>query len=279
MPTHESPHDAREIAESFGVDADRYDRTRPSYPSGVVEAVLAALSGGSGVGGGAGVGDAPGVVEVVDVGCGTGIVARQFRDAGCRVLGVEPDPRMAEFTREGGIPVEVARFEEWEAAGRRFDAVVCGQAWHWIDPDAGAARAAGVLRPGGVLAIFWNAARVVGEVGERFDQVYRGLLPGAPGKGAGTFGGDYSPLGDRAVAGVKTTAAFEEPIRLRFPWERVYQRDEWLDLLPTTGLFTRMPRELLARVLDEVGATIDSVGGELTVSYTCETVIARRGAA
>ncbi|MFF5100096.1 MULTISPECIES: class I SAM-dependent methyltransferase [Actinosynnema] len=214
--------------------------------------------------------------DVLDVGCGTGIAARQFRDAGCQVLGVEPDARMAEFTRASGIPVEVTRFEEWEARGRGFDAVVCGQAWHWIDQDAGASRAADALRPGGALAIFWNAARVPGEVGERFAEVYRGLLPGDLGKQAGAFGGDYSPLGDRAIAGMEKTGAFDKAIRLRFPWERVYQRDEWLDLLPTTGLFTRMPRELLARVLDEVGVAIDSAGGELAVTYTCEVVIARR---
>ena len=56
---------------------------------------------------------------------------------------------MAEVARRRGLAVEVAAFEAWEPAGRRFDAVVAGQAWHWIDPDAGAAKAAEVLRPGG----------------------------------------------------------------------------------------------------------------------------------
>ncbi|MGW3626958.1 methyltransferase domain-containing protein [Streptomyces sp. NPDC000880] len=32
----------------------------------------------------------------LDVGCGTGIAARQFQAVGCRVLGVEPDARMAD---------------------------------------------------------------------------------------------------------------------------------------------------------------------------------------
>lgn len=36
------------------------------------------------------------------------------------------------------------------------DAVVAGQAWHWIDPVAGTAKAARVLRPGGMLALFRN---------------------------------------------------------------------------------------------------------------------------
>jgi SAM-dependent methyltransferase len=94
--------------------------------------------------------------DVLDVGCGTGIEARQFQAAGCRVLGVEPDPRMAQFARRSGLEVEVAGFEAWDPAGRTFDAVIAGQAWHWVDPVAGAAKAAQVLRPGGRLAVFWN---------------------------------------------------------------------------------------------------------------------------
>lgn len=45
-----------------------------------------------------------------------------------------------------GFEVEVAKFEDWDAAGRRFDAVIAGQTWHWIDPVAGAAGFAEVYR-------------------------------------------------------------------------------------------------------------------------------------
>jgi SAM-dependent methyltransferase len=99
--------------------------------------------------------------DVLDVGIGTGISARPFQAAGCRVLGVEVDARMAEFARQHGFEVEVAKFEDWDPAGRTFDAVIAGQAWHWVDPVAGAAKAAEVLRPGGRLAVFWNAFKVV----------------------------------------------------------------------------------------------------------------------
>jgi SAM-dependent methyltransferase len=94
--------------------------------------------------------------DVLDVGIGTGVSARAFQAAGCRVLGVEVDARMAEFARGGGLEVDVAKFEDWDSAGRTFDAVIAGQTWHWIDPVAGAAKAAQVLRPDGRLAVFWN---------------------------------------------------------------------------------------------------------------------------
>jgi SAM-dependent methyltransferase len=132
------PHRDRRVAESFGGDAERYDRARPAYPDALVERIVAASPGRS----------------VLDVGCGTGIEARQFQAAGCTVLGVEPDARMAEFARGTGVEVEVATLEAWDPAGRRLDAVVAGTAWHWVDPVAGAAKAAEVLRPGGLIAPF-----------------------------------------------------------------------------------------------------------------------------
>src|ERR1700691_3837027 len=120
------PHRHRQVAESFGTDPERYDRTRPRYPGALVDRIVATSPGR----------------RVLDVGCGTGIEARQFQAAGCTVLGVEPDPRMADFARRTGVEVEVATFETWDAAGREFDAVVAGTAWHWVDPVAGAAKAA-----------------------------------------------------------------------------------------------------------------------------------------
>jgi SAM-dependent methyltransferase len=93
--------------------------------------------------------------HVLDVGCGTGIAARQFQAAGGKVLGIEPDERMADFARQNGLEVEISPFEGWDPAGRAFDAVLSGQAWHWVDPVVGAAKAGQVLRPGGRVAVFW----------------------------------------------------------------------------------------------------------------------------
>ena len=139
-------HRHRHVAESFGADAQRYDRARPHYPDELIHRVVAASPGR----------------ELLDVGVGTGIVARQFAAAGCAVLGVDPDDRMADYARSTGITVETATFEDWEPHGRSFDAVVAGQTWHWVDPWRGALKAAEVLRPGGRLAIFWNAQQLPG---------------------------------------------------------------------------------------------------------------------
>ncbi len=250
------------MAESFGADAERYDRTRPRYPDALVERIVAASPG----------------PDVLDVGCGTGIEARQFQAAGCTVLGVDPDERMAEFARHTGVEVEVATFEDWDPAGRRFDAVVSGQAWHWVDPVAGAAKAARVLRPGGLLAVFAHAFAPPPAVAEAFARVYRRVVPDSP------FNGQsprqaldiYEAMFAKFADGIREAGGFGDPERWRFDWEQSYTRDEWLDLLPTTGSLTLLPADKLAEVLAEVGTAIDAIGGGFTMTYTTLAVAATR---
>jgi SAM-dependent methyltransferase len=259
---HPEAHRAREVAESFGVDAERYDRARPPYPDALVRRIVAASPGS----------------QVLDVGCGTGIAARQFRAAGCTVFGVEPDARMADFARRGGIEVETATFEKWEPAGRTFDAVVAGTAWHWIDPVAGAARAALVLRPGGLLAPFWHIFQLPPDVLEAFATAFRRVVPDSPFTlRADQQGADaYQPLLTRAADGIREAGGFGDPEQWQLDWERSYTRDELLDLIPTQGHLTRLVPEQLTEVLEGVGAAVDAAGGSVTMRYTTVAVTAVR---
>lgn len=258
----EQPHQARQMAESFGTDPERYDRARPRYPDALVERIVAASPGSA----------------VLDVGCGTGIAARQFQAAGCTVLGVEPDARMAGFARRTGVEVEVATFEAWDPAGRRFDAVVAGTAWHWVDPVAGAAKAARVLRPGGRLAPFHHVFQLPPGVMDAFAAVYRRAVPDAPFDfQAMRQGLDlYQPLFTKIADGIRDVGGFGEPEQWRFDWERSYTRDAWLDQLPTQGAFTRLPADTMAEILAGVGAVIDAMGGGFTASYATVAVTATR---
>lgn len=258
----EGAHLARAVAESFGIDAPRYDRARPRYPDALVRRILAAAPG----------------TELLDVGCGTGIAARQFQAAGCTVLGVEPDARMAEFARSSGVAVEAGMFETWEPAGRRFDAVVAGTSWHWVDLFAGAAKAALVLRPGGLLAPFWHAYDFAPDVAHAFLGVYRRVVPDL----ALAFQPDrqgiamYQPLLTKTAEAIRETGAFGEPEQWQYDWEQSYDRDQLLDLLPTHGRFTQLPPDQLAQVLQGVGEIVDAAGGSVTMSYTTVAVAARR---
>jgi SAM-dependent methyltransferase len=215
--------------------------------------------------------------DVLDVGTGTGVAARQFQAAGCRVLGVEPDARMAEFARRSGLEVEVATFEAWDPAGRAFDAVIAAQAWHWIDPSAGAAKASQVLRPGGRLAVFWNAFQPPPEVAEAFSAVYRRVMPDSPLYRLGMAGpASYSALCTKAADAIQRTGAFGDPEQWQFGWDRPYTRDEWLDQLPTFGGHGQLSSANLQKLLTGIGAAIDALGGSFTMRYTALVLTATR---
>lgn len=171
------------------------------YPQAMVDQIVAASPG----------------PDVLDVGCGTGIVARQFEAAGCRVLGVDADARMA----------DLAAFEAWDPADREFDAIVSGQTWHWIDPVAGAAKAAQALRSGGRLAVFWNAGQPLPEMAEFFAEVYRRVMPDSLAARQWTMPAvdGYSVLCTRAADGIQKVGAFGDPEQWRFDWEWSYTRD------------------------------------------------------
>jgi SAM-dependent methyltransferase len=242
------------MAESFGTDPQRYDRARPSYPDALVARIVAGSPG----------------PEVLDVGTGTGIAARQLQAAGCTVLGVEPDVRMAELARARGLDVEVATFEAWQPAGRTFDAVIAAQSWHWVDQAAGAAKAAGVLRPGGRLAIFGHVYEPPVEVAEPFAAAFRRVVPESPfvDRPARNPVAVYEAGYEKFADVLRETGQFDEPERWRFDWHQRYTRDEWLELLPTTGGLTRLRGDRAAEILDAVGAAIDELGGSFTMHYT-----------
>jgi SAM-dependent methyltransferase len=245
------------------VDPERYDRTRPPYPGALVERIIAASPG----------------TDVLDVGTGTGIAARQFQAAGCTVLGVEPDARLAGFARRTGVKVEVAPFEAWDPAGREFDAVVAGHAWHFVDPVAGAVRAARVLRPAGRLAAFWHLGQPPREVAEAFAAALHQVVPGSPlnfrarprqaERSAALFTA-------KTADGIQEAGGFSHPEQWRYDWERTRTRDEWLDELPDSGALTPLPPDQLAEVLAITGAAIDALGGSVITGYTTVTVTAVR---
>jgi SAM-dependent methyltransferase len=242
------------MAESFGTDAQGYDQARPGYPDALVTRIVAGSPGR----------------DVLDVGCGTGIAARQFQAAGCTVRGVEPDARMAGFARARGLEVDVATFETWQPNGRVFDAVIAAQSWHWVDPVAGAGKAAAVLRPDGRLAVFGHVFDPPADVAEAFAAAFRRAVPDSP------FANQparrplelYQTMYAKFAGTIRESGHFDEPEQWRFDWQRPYTRDEWLALLPTTGGLTRLGPDQLAEILGAVGAAIDSLGGRFTMDYT-----------
>ncbi|KAJ1982403.1 hypothetical protein H4R35_000283 [Dimargaris xerosporica] len=95
--------------------------------------------------------------ELLDLGCGEGMLTVQLQSQCARVVGVDQSPAMVEAARaEGCHDVRVGDGANLEAAGipaNAFDVVFSNYALHWMkrDPDAVVAQVHRCLKPGGVF--------------------------------------------------------------------------------------------------------------------------------
>jgi len=125
----------------FGEAAEAYAEGRPGYPTAAVAWML---------------GDQP--LTVLDLGAGTGKLTVQVVALGHHAVAVDPDASMLAGLNEAlpDIDARVGTAEEIPLPDASVDAVVCGQAWHWVDVPVASREVARVLRPGGVLGLVWN---------------------------------------------------------------------------------------------------------------------------
>jgi SAM-dependent methyltransferase len=255
----------RDRARLFDREAERYDRIRPGYPGALIDDVL---------------GPSPHGLSVLDVACGTGIAARQMARRGAQVAGVELNAGMAEIAERHGIPTDVAAFEAWDPAGRSFDRVSCAQAWHWLDPEVSAGKAASVLRPGGRLCLFWNVGRYPDDLADALQAVYQRVLPpGSPGVATGYASGKAGGPAAHFTAvaeALRGCGGLLQPRTASFPWSRAYTRDQWLDELLTHSDHLALAPGVREELFAGIGTVIDRFGGVFDMPYLAVLVSATR---
>lgn len=155
-----------------------YVRYRPDYP----DALAAWLR------------DEHGVTTdwcVADIGAGTGISSKMYLDAGHAVTTVEPNAAMRAAAQHwlGNAQRFNAVDGSAEATGlpdASVDLVSAAQAFHWFDQSAIKPEWRRILRPGGLVAVYWNSRRLTGTP---FLQGYEALLK--------RYGTDYNSVSER----------------------------------------------------------------------------------
>ena len=130
----------------FGKTATDYAKHRAGFPDSLFERLAPFDIGLAGQ-------------TIVDIGTGTGTLARGFAQRGCHVTGIDPAEALMAQARalDSAAGVHVTyRTGTAEATGLPdvcTDVVSAGQCWHWFDRPAAAREVARILRPDGKLVI------------------------------------------------------------------------------------------------------------------------------
>ncbi len=132
----------------FGSAAKDYADHRKGFPDTTFDELLKLGVGESGQ-------------SLLDLGCGTGTLARGFANRGCVVTGADIDQRMLDeasrlaHDEQLDITWRQAPAENTELPSTSFDAVTAGQCWHWFDQEKAIVECARLLKPNGKLALCW----------------------------------------------------------------------------------------------------------------------------
>jgi SAM-dependent methyltransferase len=241
-----SDADPHFLRASFEGSPECYERARPVAPPQVFDdlVTLARLEPGA---------------RLVEIGCGTGQATVPLAERGFEIVGIELGEHLGELAKCNLAPfprVEVINFsfEEWNPVGKRFDAVVAFNSFHWVDPELRFAKSAAVLREGGALAV----------VGMRFlvhddaDPVWMQLQE------------DYEAVAGLSeprihVDAVKDRSAeFEASgyfrnVRLRhYLWDITFDADAYISLLRTSSWHRRLDEDARRKLFERIDHRIRS---------------------
>ena len=192
----------------------------------------------------------PGAKTVLDLGAGTGKLTRALATRGLEVFAVDPSSNMLDQLR-AAIPsatVTVGTAEDIPLADASVDAIVVGQAWHWVDQDAALPSVARVLRPGGTLGLVWNIRDDRVPWVQRLTQVM------------------HQAEGEIFMeTGHIERGPFGEIEEKDFEWSRDFTRDGLIDLLRSRSYFITADAAEQASIIDGVNHLLDTdpdVGGQ-----------------
>jgi len=237
--------------------ASIYARSRPSYPSEAISAVLERL------------GD-PARLRAVDLGAGTGISTRLMAERGLRVVALDPNLGMLRAAApHAGMSRLLASAETLPLPDGSLDLLTAFNAFHWFQPEAALTEFARVLRVSGRLALIWNDW----DLRDRFTSEFFRLMR--------SHASDYPPEDREAeVAPLYASSRFSDIRRSEFPY---VQRLDFPTLTLRLQSMSYIPLEgtkweAIFEELAALHARYAGSDGVVSHRYTTAVFVARREA-
>ena len=196
--------------------------------------------------------------RILDLGTGTGTVARGLARRGCTLTAIDPSLALMEQAKmldaEIGVQIDYleASAEQTGLPDASFDVVTAGQCWHWFKRDLAALEAKRLLRPGGALVIsHFDWLPLKGNVVEATESLILQHNPawkGAHGKGI------YPPwFADLSIAGFCGIESFS------FDIDVAYSREAWRGRIrASAGVAASLPQAQVEIFDGELAELLDT---------------------
>ncbi|MCC2664971.1 MAG: methyltransferase, partial [Geminicoccaceae bacterium] len=215
--------------------------------------------------------------RLLDLGTGTGSLARGFARRGVPVVGLDRSPAMLEqarrLDRAAGVRVAylAARAESTGLRGASFEVVSAGQCWHWFERARAAREVRRLLRKGGrVIIAHFDWLPLAGNVVEATERLILQHSPDWRGHGGSSLHPAW--LGDLALAGFVGLETFS------FDQAMSYRRAAWRGRVrASAGIAASLDRAAVARFDAEHEAMLarDFPADPLLVPHRCWAAVGR----
>lgn len=205
---------------------------------------------------------------VLDVGAGTGLLARELQSRGCDVTLSDTSIELLRRVEEGARGAVVAPAECLPFAAESFDIVTAAQCWHWFDRTRAPFEIHRVLRPGGRLAaIYQTYIPLPGSVAEASERLILRYRRGW--RHANSSGISGQVLRDMQVAGFVGIESFS------FDVEIAFNHEQWRGYVrASSAVGASMPADELQRFDADHAALLRNWPAELRIPHRVFAAIA-----
>jgi ubiquinone/menaquinone biosynthesis C-methylase UbiE len=237
---------------SFELVADVYERARPEYPAEAIDWLTRELDLHDGR-------------TVADLGAGTGKLTRALVATGAEVIAVEPgDAMLAELRRVlPGVQAVRGGAEAIPLADGSVDAVTAGSAFHWFRQEEAVPEIRRVLRPGGAVAVLWNARDHERPLQQRVSALIKSLVPR-----------DRPPV-SHSIRPLQESPLFGPVEHRVFPFVQRLDAEGVVDRIASISFVAAAPVETRAELAAKLRDVVADEGGTVDFAYLTEVYVSR----
>ncbi len=163
-------YDSLETKKRFGTQVEAYNKYRSEYPKEFYDLIFQLNKRKS--------------KKILDIGCGTGKSTENLARGEVEVFGIDHDPRMLSQAiknskdRKLGINYLKGEAESLPFEDNSFDIITIGNAFHWFANEESIKDIKRVLRPGGLIFIYWKQIddddiKLRNQIFKKFNPKYR----------------------------------------------------------------------------------------------------------